>query len=79
LRKDTLKIFGETIKHFRNKFELTQEELAEKCGFHRTYVGQVERGERNPSLKNIYIFANSLNISTVELFKMFEHLKNHSE
>ncbi|MBK9334028.1 MAG: helix-turn-helix transcriptional regulator [Ignavibacteria bacterium] len=45
----------ETIKHFRNKFELTQEELAEKCGFHRTYVGQVERGERNPSLK-IFIY-----------------------
>ena len=46
MNKNTLKIFGNTIRFYRNKLGITQEKLAEECGFHRTYIGQIERGER---------------------------------
>jgi len=43
--------------------------LAEKCDLHRTYVGGIERGERNPSLENIYKIASAFQITLSELFK----------
>jgi len=47
---------------------LSQEELASKAGVHRTYLGGIERGERNPSLKNIAAIAKALDITLSELF-----------
>ena len=47
---------------------LSQEELADKAGVHRTYMGGIERGERNPSLKNIAAIADGLGVSLSELF-----------
>ena len=76
MNKNTLKIFGNTIRFYRNKLGITQEKLAEECGFHRTYIGQIERGERNPSLRNIEIISKSFNISLSELFKTFENIKS---
>ena len=70
-----LKGFGNTIRFFRNQSSLSQEALANQCGFHRTYIGQIERGERNPSLINIEIFASTFNISLSDLFKKCEELK----
>jgi len=67
--------FGATVRFFRAKLGLSQEELAEKCGFHRTYIGQIERGERNPTLRNIAVFANAFNVSISELFLKCEQLK----
>lgn len=63
------KKFGSHIKELRVKQNLTQKEFAEKCGLHKNYIGMVERGERNPSLKNISIMAHGLNISLHELMK----------
>ena len=46
---------------------MSQEELAYKAGVHRTYLGSVERGERNPSLKNLAAIARALDIRLAEL------------
>lgn len=69
VKKDILKIFGTRIKELRLKKEWSQEVLAEKTGFHRTYIGMIERGERNLSLKNIEIFAEVFGLSISELLK----------
>ncbi len=67
--KSTILIqFGIRIRALRLAQNWSQENLAEKTGFHRTYIGMVERGERNPSLKNINVFAEAFGISISELF-----------
>ncbi len=66
--------FGHRIRELREAKGLSQEELAFKVGVHRTYLGGIERGERNPSLKNIDLIANALEISLAELF-LFEKRK----
>jgi transcriptional regulator with XRE-family HTH domain len=75
MSNQVLKEFGRTIRHLRIQKNITQEELAACSGFHRTYIGQVERGERNPSLVNITVFAETFGITLSELFKLCEQLK----
>ncbi len=60
--------FGHRVRELRKARGLSQEELAFKVGVHRTYLGGIERGERNPSLKNIDLIAKALEISLAELF-----------
>jgi transcriptional regulator with XRE-family HTH domain len=60
--------FGERVREIRRKAGLSQEKLALACGLDRTYVGGVERGERNISLINISKLAEALGVSTRELF-----------
>lgn len=61
--------FGQRVRGLRLIKGLSQEELAYRADMHRTYVGGIERGERNPSLKNINALAEVLDISLSELFK----------
>lgn len=61
--------FGQRIKLLRNKTGLSQEELANISGLHRTYIGMIERGEKNITLKNIEKLAISLKIDISELVK----------
>ena len=65
------KQFGERVRELRLARGLSQEELAFKSGIHRTYLGSIERGERNPSLKNIAAIAESLGVTLSQLF-LFE-------
>ena len=60
--------FGERVRNLRQAKGLSQEELAFKSGMHRTYLGGIERGERNPALKNIAAIAKALDITLRELF-----------
>ena len=64
-----LKEFGNRIRQLRILENLSQEELSYKTGFHRTYIGMIERGERNISLTNIAIFAKAFNFTIDELLK----------
>lgn len=61
------KIFARKLKGFRAKSQLSQEELADMAGLHRTYVGSVERGERNISIDNMERLAGALKIDIKEL------------
>lgn len=65
---DILKQFGERVRDLRKAQGLSQEELAEKADLHYTYIGGVERGERNLSLKSIERIASALKIEIRELF-----------
>jgi len=60
--------FGVRIRELRKAKNWSQEELADQSGFHRTYIGMIERGERNPSLLNIIKFAKTFQLTLTELF-----------
>lgn len=64
-----LKVFGQRIKELRLEKNISQEVLAEKINVHRTYIGFIERGERNPALLNVYKLSRVLDVSLSELFK----------
>lgn len=59
--------FGLKIKQLRIKKNWSQEKLSFTTGFHRTYIGMIERGERNISLSNIAVFAKVFEISVSEI------------
>ena len=61
--------FGKAVRKRRQKLGVSQEEFADMCGLDRTYVGGVERGERNVSVLNIEKIAKALRISLSELFR----------
>jgi transcriptional regulator with XRE-family HTH domain len=61
--------FGRRVRELRLARGLSQEELAFRAGVHRTYLGSIERGERNPALKNIAAIAAALDVSLAELFR----------
>jgi len=65
-------LFGNRIKELRTQEGITQEDLAFKIGVDRSYMGFVERGERNPTLSKIAKIAKTLNISLSELFKVYK-------
>lgn len=64
--------FGKRVRRRRLALHLTQEELAERCGLHFTYVGSLERGERNVSLINIVRIAAALKTDPGRLIKGLE-------
>ena len=67
-RKMLLKQLGLSIKLARVRKELSQEELAESAGLHRTYIGMVERAERNITVINLVQIAKALDVSLDKLF-----------
>jgi transcriptional regulator with XRE-family HTH domain len=64
-----LQAFGNNVATRRRELGLSQEGLAERAGLHRTYVGSVERGERNPALKSIVKIALALGVDPGDLLK----------
>ncbi|MEB0300690.1 helix-turn-helix transcriptional regulator [Mucilaginibacter sp. 5C4] len=73
-----LKEFGDRLKALRAKKNISQESLANLTGFHRTYIGMIERGERNISLINIAVFAKIFEISISELLDLSQVNRSHS-
>jgi transcriptional regulator with XRE-family HTH domain len=62
-----LTTFGTNVRRLRKQAGLSQESLADHSGLHRTYIGGIERGERNPSLINIVALAKGLDCSFEDL------------
>ena len=64
-----LQEFGGRVRQLRTQEKLSQEQLSYKTGFHRTYIGMIERGERNISHTNIAVFAKAFDLTIDELLK----------
>ena len=60
-------ILAQNVRALRRQKNLSQEELALLCGLHRTYIGSIERAERNATLSTLDTLADALNISVPEL------------
>jgi transcriptional regulator with XRE-family HTH domain len=65
--KRLISVLASNLRNYRREKQLSQESLAELCGLHRTYVGSVERGERNVTLSSLEVLARSLGVSVPEL------------
>ena len=65
-----LHIFGTNVQKYRKERQLSQEKLAELAGLHRTYIGMIERAEKNITLCNIEKIAKALNIEIKDLLEV---------
>ena len=62
-----IRVLAENVRGGRASLGFSQESLANLCGFHRTFIGSIERGERNVSLSTLETLANALNVSVPQL------------
>ncbi len=65
---EILKKFGEHVRQLRKQKDISQEELAHRADLHRTYIGMIERAEKNITLLNIEKIAKALQVSIKDLF-----------
>ena len=72
MQMDILTRYGQAVRKIRLERGISQEELADRCGLHRTYISDIELGKRNLSLENIERIAISLNKTLSEFFKEVE-------
>lgn len=63
------KEFGLRVQQKRKALGISQEELAYRAGFHRTYIGMIERAERNITLSNLKRLADALQVNIIDLFE----------
>ena len=70
MNKTILQKFGQKVRKERLKQNLSQEELATKAGVHRTYIGMIERAEKNITLLNIEKISKALGISISKLMEL---------
>lgn len=71
---DILIKFGKAIRQTRSERQISQEEFADMCGMHRSYMSDVELGKRNVSLENIEKIANAFSMSVSQLFVIVEKI-----
>lgn len=67
-KESILLAFGQRVQELRKKRNLSQEQLADMSGVHRTYIGMVERAEKNITLRNIKKIAEALGVNIKDLF-----------
>ncbi len=65
--RDILEKFGQKMQKVRKDSGISQENLAGKLSMHRTYIGMIERGERNPTIRTLYKIAKALKVSSSDL------------
>ena len=65
--KRITKTLANNLVGYRKALALSQEQLADRCGLHRTYIGSVERGERNVTLSSLEALASALNVTVTQL------------
>lgn len=66
------KVFGEELQKIRKEKGLSQEQLGFESGYHRTYISQLERGVKSPSLKTIFRISKALTIQPSKLMQRIE-------
>jgi len=69
MKREILIKFGKKVREERAKLGLSQEELAARAGVHRTYIGMIERAEKNITLENIEKITKALKISITDFFQ----------
>ena len=67
--ENILEIFGRNVQKFRKEKQISQEKLAEMSGVHRTYVGMIERAEKNITLRNMEKIAKALGVEIEDLLE----------
>lgn len=68
------KAFGKAVRKYRHQLTISQEDLAFRAGVHRTYVSQIERGIKSPSIKVVLVLAKALGISMRDLIGESENI-----
>ena len=68
-RDEILNVFGENVRKYRKILDISQEQLAHKADLHRTYIGMIERAEKNITLLNIQKIAKALEVNIEDLIK----------
>ncbi|KFF24119.1 helix-turn-helix domain-containing protein [Chryseobacterium vrystaatense] len=68
-KHEILNIFGENVRKFRRLLDISQEELAHRADLHRTYIGMIERAEKNITLINMEKIASALEVKIEDLLK----------
>lgn len=68
-KKTLREILADNMKYLRLKIDISQEDFADRCGLHRTYISDIERCNRNVSIDNIERIASAFNISASDLLK----------
>ncbi len=71
---DPKRSFGILLRELRQKRGLSQEDFAHEMGYHRNYIGQLERGEKSPSLTALFNFANGLGLRPSEMLRRVEQM-----
>ena len=71
MAKDILIRFGQRVRNQRMKLGISQEELASRADVHRTYIGMIERAEKNITLENIEKICKALDLTVSDFFKDF--------
>lgn len=66
-KRDPKELLAENVRRLRQETGLSQEELADRAGLHRTYISSVERGQRNVTLENIFNIAHALGAEPADL------------
>ncbi len=67
------RLFGQILRELRTERGLSQEELGFESNYHRTYISQLERGQKNPSLKAIFRLAEALGVKPSEMVRSVEN------
>jgi transcriptional regulator with XRE-family HTH domain len=76
-KHEILNLFGENVRKYRRLLNISQEELAHKADLHRTYIGMIERAEKNITLVNIEKIANALEVKINVLLKHSDNGNNN--
>jgi transcriptional regulator with XRE-family HTH domain len=66
------KAFGDTVRQCRQRASVSQEELAFRAGVHRTYISQLERGLKGPSLRMVFALAAALDVDPTDLVRLVQ-------
>ena len=69
---DILHVFGDNVRKYRGLEGISQEELGYRAGLHRTYIGMIERAEKNITLLNMEKIANALNVEISQLLEFHQ-------